>query len=176
MGCHLQGSPAARKQQAREAARPTVGRVVAPRAQVGWVRPEREVRKRVGSAARTPEAIVTDESEQALLAAGLLLGADDPGEGIKWHRNNNGIANTPGGGRLTYGLGSGTADYVGRLCPYGLWFSLEFKAPGKQPEEHQWNHIRRVRSDGGWADYSDSAERTVRLIREALAWAKERVR
>jgi len=102
----------------------------------------------------------------------LLLGRDEHGMGVKIYRNNRGIAKTPGGGRVAYGVGeNGTADFVGRLCPSGLWCSLEMKAPGEEPSDTQWRHIHEVRLDGGWADWSDSAERTVRLVREALAWA-----
>ena len=127
-----------------------------------------------------PEAVVTDESFAALKEARLLIyGTNPPAEGFRPYRNNNGHAKViPYHGAkphpLVYGLGSGTADFVGILAPFGMWASLEMKAPGETPTEPQWKHIHEVRSLGGWADYSDSAERTVRLVREAIEWARGR--
>jgi len=176
LGCHSGQSPTARKQRERDAHRPTVGRRQRPRTLLFMepVRPEREPARRSGT---TPEGIVKRDSEAALRAAGLWLTRGQHGLGVKFHNNSRGVALTPGGGRITYGVGpNGTSDWVGWLCPSGLWCSLEMKAPGEEPTDAQWKHIHEVRLDGGWADWSDSAERTVTLVRAALVWASERRR
>jgi hypothetical protein len=144
----------------------------------GRINPEDVVRKARGE---TPEARVTRESLDAMKAAGLLVfGTDAPAEGFRLFRNNVGSAmvTPPGGGKawpLKYGI-IGECDFIGRIVPFGIWCSLEMKAPGEQPKPHQWTKIHQARADGGWADYSDRAERTVALVRQAMEWARGRVR
>ena len=130
----------------------------------------------------TPEAIVTDESKDALKEAGLLVYGTQPSiVGVRLYRNNNGRADViayPGAKPypLKYGLGDGTADFVGRIVPFGIWISLEMKAPGKEPTPDQWDDIHLVRAEGGYADWSDSAARTVEIVRAAIAWAQGKAR
>ncbi len=54
----------------------------------------------------------------------------------------------PSGGCGEYGLGVGTPDLVGALAPFGRWFALEVKQPGKKATAEQAKTHRIWRSFG----------------------------
>lgn len=163
--CALGGSPRAHAAAALEAARPTVGRRQVPLAKLGCFTARQEpVRRKT----RTPEAGVTDDVLHALSTAGLLLSGKAKGPGVRLRRNNQGVATLPGRGKLLYGLGRGTFDFVGRLVPSGIYCELEVKSESGTLTPAQAENLEQVRADGGRAAVVRSGEDAVAIVREWL--------
>ena len=92
-------------------------------------------------AARTPEGRLKETCRKLALRHGLMF-RNVEGKGFK------GWPDTACG---KYPKGSGTIH-------------IEFKRPGKEPEEQQWARINEIRDNGGEADWADSYERYCELI------------
>lgn len=86
-------------------------------------------------------------------------------------RNNTGHASyesESGERKVRYGLARGSSDLIGILAPWGRFFVLEVKRPGKKATAEQELFLALVRRRGGFAAVVHSVEEA----REALARAR----
>jgi hypothetical protein len=89
-------------------------------------------------------------------------------------RNNVGIAIYPDGSRVKYGLGTGSADYVGMICRgeyRGRVFCLEIKrerdSTGRRRKAMQAAFARAVRMRGGFCGLARSVEDAIACVERA---------
>ena len=93
--------------------------------------------------------------------------------GVQVWRNNTGCVDLATGGKIVYGLGSGSADLVGLVASHGLrlgrFFALEVKWPGKRPTKEQlaWSNV--VRGMGGFAAVVTSVDEAIAAVERAMS-------
>jgi hypothetical protein len=88
--------------------------------------------------------------------------------GVWASRNNVGHATTENGWPVTYGLGTGSADVVGVVAPYGRAFFLEVKWPGKGPSDEQRAFLSRLERLGASSHVVHSIDEATAIVRGML--------
>lgn len=100
----------------------------------------------------------------------LTLGLDP--DVVLW-RNNVGLLERPGGGRVRYGLSIGSADLIGIVTSVfdghrvGRFLALEVKRPGGRPTKDQLIFLRLVQARGGVAAVVSSPTHAVAVVEQA---------
>lgn len=89
---------------------------------------------------------------------------------VLW-RNNVGIADHAGRGRVRYGLAPGSADLVGILAPSGRFLAFEVKTAKGRASQEQSAFLDLVRSRGGFAAIVRSVDDAHAAVARARAGA-----
>jgi hypothetical protein len=91
-------------------------------------------------------------------------------------RNNTGRLPNENGRLVKFGLAEGSSDLIGIVSvetingmPIGRFFALEIKKPGERPTKAQARFLDLVRSMGGAAGWTTSAEHAAEWIRDVRA-------
>lgn len=103
---------------------------------------------------------------EALAAAKIRIALSK--RGYRGFRNNVGAFRNQAGRLVKYGLEVGSADWIGIIPPWGIFLSVEFKAPGKKPRKNQVDWAEFVIRMGGVAVIADSVESCLEQIDRQL--------
>lgn len=90
------------------------------------------------------------------------------GSPVRVFRNNVGSLPDGNGGRVTFGLGKGSADLIGLIVGSGRFLGVEIKRPGQKqtPEQKAW--AKTIETYGGIAIVLRSVEEAEEFLRGVI--------
>jgi len=108
------------------------------------------------------------EDEVLLPAVRLALGARTD---CVLFRNSTGLADTPSGSKVRYGLCKGGSDLIGTVRPSGRMICIELKSPGGKLSEDQKKFINLINLAGGYARTLQAQEKSAEGVERAIVEA-----